>query len=162
MEYAAENPGGLDSPLTDVALEQLENIELPPLHHPLLFSSDLGRARRSACIISKKIGCDLIVDPRLRERRFGVLEGQVIDAGSHLAAEWASYHHRYQQKIQNVRGVESEDAFEQRIRSFLADLICVSRSSWHGEHCDRGTWRMAEGLYQFADGATFLAWWPRN
>ena len=40
-----------------------------------VYSSDLVRARRTALVIAGRHKCDLRIDPRLRERKFGIAEG---------------------------------------------------------------------------------------
>jgi probable phosphoglycerate mutase len=40
-----------------------------------VYSSDLLRARRTALVIAGRLKCDLRMDPRLRERKFGIAEG---------------------------------------------------------------------------------------
>jgi 2,3-bisphosphoglycerate-dependent phosphoglycerate mutase len=40
-----------------------------------VYSSDLLRARRTALVIAGRLNCDLRIDPRLRERKFGMAEG---------------------------------------------------------------------------------------
>jgi len=41
----------------------------------VVYSSDLLRARRTAMTIARRLRCDLQIDPRLRERDFGIAEG---------------------------------------------------------------------------------------
>ncbi|WED24587.1 histidine phosphatase family protein [Vibrio sp. JC009] len=118
--------GWQDSPLTSQAITQLKALALPELRNPVLFSSDLGRAQDSARIIAKRIGSDINSDIRLRERKFGLLEGQIIDKDEHLSDYWAMYHRRYSEKMTSVFGVESETDFEQRIVSFVAELDNLS------------------------------------
>jgi broad specificity phosphatase PhoE len=40
-----------------------------------VYSSDLLRARRTALVIARRLKCDLRIDPRLRERNFGIAQG---------------------------------------------------------------------------------------
>ena len=40
-----------------------------------VYSSDLLRARRTAMMIARRLRCDVRIDPRLRERNFGIAEG---------------------------------------------------------------------------------------
>ena len=40
-----------------------------------VYSSDLLRARRTAMTIARRQRCDVRIDPRLRERNFGIAEG---------------------------------------------------------------------------------------
>jgi probable phosphoglycerate mutase len=114
--------GWLDSPLTAQAKKNLTTLMLPLLNNPLIYSSDLGRAYASAAIISNRFGVDIIIDKRLRERKFGILQGRVIDQDKHLQPYWSIYHQRYIHKISGLPGVESEQVFASRISSFLNDI----------------------------------------
>jgi len=131
--------GWKDSVLTQHGVAELKSMAIPPLNRPRLVSSDLGRAYHSATIIAERMNTPVVVDARLKERRFGELEGNVIDRDPLLHAYWLSYHQRYQRKITTIPGVEPEWAFEQRIRDFLSeiidegcgsDLIIISHGEW--------------------------------
>lgn len=69
--------GHSDSALTPAGLAQAEALarRLARESFDRLFSSDLGRARETARIIGARTGHAVWVDPRLRERAFGVAEG---------------------------------------------------------------------------------------
>ena len=130
--------GWLDSPLTDCAKQQLERMNMPTLNQPLLFSSDLGRAYQSALIIGRGMNVEVQIDTRLRERGFGVLQGEVIDEKPSLSAYWAAYQSRYQQPLSAVPEVESEGQFEQRLCAFLEQVVTLDDTSdivlvTHGE-----------------------------
>jgi len=66
-----------DSPLTALGRRQARAIaqRLKPMAIDTLISSDLGRARETAAIITQTTGHAVQLDPRLRERHYGVLEG---------------------------------------------------------------------------------------
>lgn len=130
--------GWLDSPLLPSAIDQLKELELSVTSCPIVFSSDLARAKISAEIIASKTGSKVEIDKRLRERNFGVLQGHAIDQDSQLQPNWDRYHQRYLLKMNGVEGVELERDFEQRIRSFIADLTSYQFASeiiivGHGE-----------------------------
>ena len=131
--------GWLDSQLTEQAKVQLSKLHIPPLNSPLLYTSDLGRASESATIIANRVDVDVIVDKRLRERRFGILQGKVINQDEDLNDYWQQYHLRYIQPLVNIPNVESEYEFSMRINAFLDDLykqdfnrdiIIVSHGEW--------------------------------
>ena len=162
--------GWLDSSVTEKALLQLQNMQLPVLNDPLIFCSDLGRAKQSAEIIARKLALPITIDSRLRERNFGVLQGQVIDQDPHLHQEWASYHHRYQHQLNAVSGVEPEEKFSQRIHAFLSvlnmvdakrDVLIVSHGEWlralSNIICGVPSWHDGEGIVENAT-ATILEW----
>jgi len=70
--------GQIDSPLTDLGIKQAHEAgeKAKELNIDILISSDLGRAKHTAEIISKASGIQLMrADPVLRERDFGKIEG---------------------------------------------------------------------------------------
>jgi probable phosphoglycerate mutase len=69
--------GHEDSPLTVNGRRQVDALgrRLQGMAIDTMISSDLGRARESAAIIAGYTGHAVAVDPRLRERHYGVLEG---------------------------------------------------------------------------------------
>lgn len=66
-----------DSPLTDRGRAQAHALgkRLQAMPIDSLISSDLGRTRETAAIITQYTGHPIETDPRLRERHYGVLEG---------------------------------------------------------------------------------------
>lgn len=66
-----------DSPLTQLGLAQADAIgaRLARESFDALVASDLGRARQTAERIARHTGHALVLDPRVRERNFGVGEG---------------------------------------------------------------------------------------
>jgi 2,3-bisphosphoglycerate-dependent phosphoglycerate mutase len=69
--------GHLDSPLTEVGAQQARALAQRLVDYKIeaLYSSDLGRARKTAEAISTAINLPVIEDCRLRERAYGALEG---------------------------------------------------------------------------------------
>jgi len=69
--------GQLDSPLTERGMAQAEAIaarlECCPFDH--LYASDLGRAWKTAEAIARSTGHEIVPEPRLRERDFGIFHG---------------------------------------------------------------------------------------
>lgn len=60
-----------------------------------LYSSDLMRARDTAHAIAKRTGHDIVTDPRLRERRFGIFEGLTYtEMGERHPQEWQRFQSR--------------------------------------------------------------------
>ena len=156
--------------MTEKALLQLQEMQLPELNEPLIFCSDLGRAKQSAEIIASKLALPVIIDNRLRERNFGVLQGKVIDQDLQLSREWASYHQRYEYQLSDISGIEMEEKFAQRIHSFLFDLNMVDAKRdvlivGHGEWlralsniiCGVPSWHDGKGIVENAT-ASILEW----
>lgn len=70
-----------DSPLTERGLAQAREVAGRLAREPVaaLYASDLGRARETARLVAASAGMEVKVDPGLRERAFGVLEGRTWD-----------------------------------------------------------------------------------
>lgn len=66
-----------DSPLSPRGLEQVEALARRFADEAIdaLYSSDLGRAERTAAAIARSTGLAPMLDERLRERQYGELEG---------------------------------------------------------------------------------------
>src|SRR5471032_476308 len=69
--------GHLDSILNREGMAQAEALgeRLAAERFDLLLSSDLGRALQTASAIAMRTGHDIVVEPRLRERRMGIFQG---------------------------------------------------------------------------------------
>ena len=69
--------GQNDSPLTALGLNQARQLgrRLKNVSFAALYSSDLGRAHQTARCIADDTGHEVIAEPGLRERHFGVFEG---------------------------------------------------------------------------------------
>lgn len=72
--------GDTDMPLNETGIEQAETTAdfLKNKHVDLIVSSDLERARKTAEIIAKATGAEMILDKSLREIHCGILEGMFI------------------------------------------------------------------------------------
>lgn len=81
--------GQVDIPLDDVGRWQARTAAalLLARHEPTaIVTSDLSRAHETASFLARASSLDLVVDPRLRERSFGVWEGLT---GEDLRRDWA-------------------------------------------------------------------------
>ena len=69
--------GQNDSPLTATGLHQARQLarRLKEVEFSALYSSDLGRAHQTARCIADSTGHEVIAEPGLRERDFGIFEG---------------------------------------------------------------------------------------
>jgi probable phosphoglycerate mutase len=69
--------GQQDSPLTPVGMNQARQLarRLKAVEFTALYSSDLGRAHQTARCIADETGHEVIAEPGLRERNFGIFEG---------------------------------------------------------------------------------------
>ncbi len=70
--------GWQDSPLSDVGRAQAQALAERLAGDPVerLIASDLGRARETAAPIADRLGIAVELDPGLRERNYGILEGR--------------------------------------------------------------------------------------
>ena len=75
--YRGVRQGHLDSDLTERGIAQAKAlaIRLAREHFTRLYSSDLGRALRTAQIIAASTGHEIVTDARLRERHLGIFQG---------------------------------------------------------------------------------------
>ncbi len=69
--------GHLDSPLTEIGIKQAQAVtgKLSNEKIDVIYSSDLGRAMRTAEIIADELDLKIIPDKNLRERNLGILQG---------------------------------------------------------------------------------------
>lgn len=74
--FLGKQQGHLDSPLTDNGIKQAQALAegLSGKNIDVLYSSDLGRALRTAEIIAEKLSLEIHTDPRLRERHLGIMQ----------------------------------------------------------------------------------------
>jgi alpha-ribazole phosphatase len=122
--------GQSDVPLSDVGREQVGLLarHLRGASFDAIYASDLKRAWETASIIAAELGAEVIPDPRLREMRFGILEGLTFDEAQKkypdVVAAWL--------KDNNHPPPEGEtlDAFSGRVLSFLDDV----QAKHEGQH----------------------------
>ncbi len=83
--------GHSDTPLnaTGLAQAELAAASLVGGRYAAIYSSDLHRARTTAETIARRLGMEVILDPRLREVNFGAWEGLVsAEIQARFPAEW--------------------------------------------------------------------------
>lgn len=82
--------GQSDSALTDKGERQAWQVaeKARTLGITHVIASDLGRTKRTAEIIAQSCGCEVILDPRLRELNMGVLERRNLDLLSPEEEQW--------------------------------------------------------------------------
>jgi probable phosphoglycerate mutase len=75
-----KHQGQLDSPLTRLGIAQAKAaaVYLKNETFDLIYTSDLSRARTTAELINRQLKLQLIVDPRLRERNLGLIQGLTL------------------------------------------------------------------------------------
>lgn len=88
---------------------------------PAIVSSDLLRCRQTAAPIAAALGLDVALDPRLRERHFGIFQGQTYpDLKRDDPERYERWMHR--DPDFDIDGGESLRTFAQRIEAVLVDL----------------------------------------
>lgn len=115
--------GTTDTPLSDVGRVQAQALarRLAGEAFAALYSSDLSRARDTAHAIAQRSGRELVLEPRLRERAFGVFEGLVADE---IRARFPQEHARFASRDPDyeVPGGESARGFTERCLGCLAEI----------------------------------------
>lgn len=114
--------GQSDIPLSELGKRQAELVAQRLDGHPIeaIYASDLKRAWETASIISEKCGLEISPEPRLRELKFGILEGLTFEEAEEKYPEMISawledFNHTPQ-------GAETIDQFHARIVSLLEHL----------------------------------------
>ena len=114
--------GGSDTRLNELGREQARELaEQLDGSIDALYSSDLARARETAEIVAAKLGLEVQVDPRLRERSFGSWEGLTM---LEIEERFADSHRRW--RAGEGAGADDAEAFEDffaRVTEFLADVL---------------------------------------
>ena len=115
--------GTTDTPLSDVGRAQAQALGRRLASHGFaaLYSSDLARARDTANAIAEHAKRNVVVDARLRERRFGIFEG--LTAGE-ILERYPEEHTGFVSRDPDyeVPGGESARAFTQRSLGCLSEI----------------------------------------
>ena len=115
--------GQSDSPLSELGECQARTLgeRLAALNIEALYSSDLGRALRTAQLIAEATRHEVIVDQRLRERNFGIFEGLTIEEiearHSEVLALWRTRDPQYA-----IPGGENAEGIYKRVVACFNDL----------------------------------------
>lgn len=131
--------GHSDSPLSENGLRQTRQLaqRLAPTAFKALYSSDSGRALATARAIADATGHEVVVDSRLRERNFGVLEGLT---GPEMHTLHPEIFARFKTRDPSyaVPGGESALAFRERALGCLQEIV--------GSHADEAIVVVTHGL----------------
>ena len=119
--------GATDIPLNDQGREQAVHAAMAVMKQPidLIVSSDLSRAMETAMLIQKPLGVPLVVEPRVRERNFGILEGKtMLEADAIQAIHDLDTRHPMQRNgKRQIPGAEHYDAIEARVVEAIQDNL---------------------------------------
>lgn len=131
--------GTTDTPLSDVGRSQAQAVgrRLAGEDFSGLYASDLARARETASIIAGHTGQELVMDSRLRERRFGIFEG--LTAGE-IEERFPEEHARFISRDPDyeVPGGECARRFTERCLGCLSEIA--------GRHRGEGVVVVTHGL----------------
>ena len=108
--------GHSDSPLSETGERQARQLalRLKQFAFSALYSSDSGRAHHTARSVAEVTGHDIVLEPRLRERHFGVFEGLT---GGEIEANYPADYARFKSRDQAhvIPGGESALQFRARV-----------------------------------------------
>ncbi|MFZ5908487.1 MAG: histidine phosphatase family protein [Chloroflexota bacterium] len=114
--------GQSDVPLSAIGRRQAERVaaRLAGQKINAVYASDLSRAMQTAGIITGSLGLDVVPEPRLRELKFGALEGLTFDEAEAqfpgMIAAWLADFN------QTPQGAETIGQFKARVAALLDDL----------------------------------------
>ena len=115
--------GQSDSPLSETGVRQSRQLaqRLKQIAFSALYSSDSGRAHQTARSVADVTGHDIIVEPRLRERHFGVFEGLT---GTEIKFNYPDAYVRFKSRDPEyvVPGGESALKFRARVLGCLSEI----------------------------------------
>lgn len=116
--------GQSDSALTENGEQQAHQVGERVKHLGIthVIASDLGRTRRTAEIIADACGCEVTLDPRLRELNMGVLEQRQLDS---LSAEEEGWRKTLVDGTVNGRIPQGESMSEMAARMHQALNACL-------------------------------------
>lgn len=144
--------GQTDTALSDTGRAQAAALaqRLAGSTYVALYSSDLVRARDTAHAIAQRTGHDIITDPRLRERRFGIFEGLAYGEMSERHPEqWQRFQTRDPDYV--IPGGECAREFHARC---LACLTEIAERHEGGEVAVVTHGLVLDALYRAAHGMT--------
>ena len=116
--------GQQDSPLTPMGMNQARQIarRLKSVEFTGLYSSDLGRAHQTARCIADETGHEVIAEPGLRERNFGIFEGLT---NAEIKARHPEDHELFAKRLPDycMSGGESAAQFRERVVATMERIV---------------------------------------
>jgi len=115
--------GHTDYPLNQKGLQQAQRLAVRLAAQPvdIVFSSDLSRSVETAKILVGSREIEIHQDQRLREMKFGMLEGHTFDDA---LEQWPDMMARWlEDNNQPLVGGESMDEFTQRVSECFTDIM---------------------------------------
>jgi glucosyl-3-phosphoglycerate phosphatase len=113
--------GQSDTPLNELGRDQARELAETLDGIDAVYSSDLARARETAEIVAARLGLEVEVDERLRERSFGAWEGLTMEE---IERRYEQAHGRWRAgEGHGADDAEAFDAFAARVQSFLEEVL---------------------------------------
>jgi probable phosphoglycerate mutase len=114
-----------DVPLSENGRAQARAIaeELSVSHATMIIASDLDRTMQTAHIIAERLGLEVVPEPALRERHFGIVQGELYEDVAKLVDGW------WQTPDHRVEGGESNREMYERVGEYLARLVATPPAS---------------------------------
>lgn len=113
--------GHSDTPLNELGRRQAHELAATLDGVDVLYSSDLTRARETAEIVADRLGVEIHLDSRLRERSFGAWEGLTT---TEIEDRFREAHGRWQAgEGFGADDAEPFDVFGSRVGGFLDDVL---------------------------------------
>jgi broad specificity phosphatase PhoE len=113
--------GHSDTPLNELGREQAIELAESLDGIDAVYSSNLARARETAEIVAARLGLEVRLDERLRERSFGAWEGLTMEE---TERRYQEAHGRWRAgEGHGADDAEAFDAFAARVHSFLEDVL---------------------------------------
>ena len=118
--------GHLDSPLSEKGLRQAQLLgkRRAQMKFDALYSSDSGRAHTTARCVAEASGHTVVVEPRLRERNFGVFEGLTRDE---MIASYPEDYARFKSRDQHFAMPRGESGVQFRARAIACMDEIIAR-----------------------------------
>ncbi len=116
--------GHSNRPLSETGVRQASQLaqRLGQLEFSTLYSSDSERAHHTARCVAEVTGHDIVLEPRLRERHFGVFEGLT---GTEISSQFPEAYARFKARDQDYvipGGGESARQFRTRVSACLQQI----------------------------------------
>jgi alpha-ribazole phosphatase/probable phosphoglycerate mutase len=120
--------GHIDVPLSEEGLAQVralaEFLKDTGINGSHIYSSDLKRAVQTAEAIRQSLGCGLTIEPRLRERSFGLWEGMTFEE---IVRQWPDAFENWRADPLRFHPPEGESTVEVRDRLMQAMEEIIQR-----------------------------------
>jgi broad specificity phosphatase PhoE len=113
--------GHSNTPLNELGREQARELAESLDGIDAVYSSDLARSRETAEIVADRLGLEVQVDERLRERSFGAWEGLTMEE---IEERFQEAHDRWRSgEGHGADDAEAFEAFAARVHTFLDDVL---------------------------------------